>query len=111
MGAVYIDLSKAFDNIGHAILLNKSKPYGIKGRELGWFHHYLFNQSQVVNIGKYSFRQEPIFCGVPQGSILGPLLFTLLYNDFVDHVPNSKVIIYADNTVIYVGDKDVNKVE
>ena len=77
VGAVYIDLSKAFDTIGHAILLNKLKSYGIKGRELRWFHDYLFNRSQVVNIGNYSSRHEPVHCGVPQGSILGPLLFTL----------------------------------
>ena len=99
MGAVYIDLSKAFDAISHAILLKKLKSYGFKGRELGWFHDYLFNRSQVVYVGNYFSCQEPIYCGVSQGSILGPLLFTLFCNDFVDHIPNSKVIIYADDTV------------
>ena len=111
VGAVYSNLSKAFDTIGHAILLNKLKSYGIKFRELGWFHDYFFNRSQVVNVGNYSSRQEPIYCGVPQWSILGPLLFTLLYNDFVDHVSNSKIIMYEDDTVIYVGDKDAIKIE
>ena len=72
VGAVYIGLSKAFDTIGHAILLNKLKSFGIKGRELGWFHDYLFNRSQIFNVGNYSSRQEPIYCGVSQGFILGP---------------------------------------
>ena len=111
VGAVYINLSKAFDTIGHAILLIALKSYGIKVRELEWFHDYLFYRSQVVNVGNYSSRQEPSYCGVPQGSILGPLLFTLFYSDFVDHVSNSKIKIYADDTVIYVADKDVIKIE
>ena len=59
----------------------------------------------------YSSRQEPIYCGVPQESILGPLLFALFYNDLVDLVSNSKVIMYADDTVIYVGDEDFIKTE
>ena len=58
VGAIYLDLSKAFDTIGHAILLNKLKSYGIKGREF----KYLFNRSQVVNVGNYSSRQEPLYC-------------------------------------------------
>ena len=53
----------------------------------------------------------PIYCGVPHWSILGSLLFTLIYIDFIDHVSNSVVIIYADDTVIYIGDKDVIKIE
>ena len=101
VGAVYIDLSKAFDTIGHVILLNKSKSYVIKGRELGCFHYYLFNRSHVANAGNYSSRQEPIYFGVSQGSIIGPIFFTLFYNDFVDHVSNSKIIMHADDTVIY----------
>ena len=59
----------------------------------------------------YSSRQEPIYCGVLQESILGPLLFALFYNDLVDLVSNSKVIMYADDTVIYVGDEDFIKTE
>ena len=78
---------------------------------LGWFHDYLFNRSQVVHISNYSSRQEPIYCGLLQESILGPLLFGLFYNDFADHVPNSKLIMHADDTVIYEADKDVNKID
>ena len=57
-----------------------------------------------------SSRQEPVYCGVPQGSILDPLLFTLFYNDFVNDVPNSKVIMHVDGTVIYVRKKDTIKI-
>lgn len=63
-----------------------------------------------VNIGNYTFCQETIYCGLPR-SILDLLLLTLFYNDFLYHVPNSKVTMYADDTVIYVGDKDVNRIE
>ena len=84
VGTVYIGLLKAFDTIGHAVLLNKLKSYGIVGRELGWFHGYLFNRSLVDNnIDNYSSRHEPIYCGLPQVSILGPLLFTFFCNDFM----------------------------
>ena len=71
----------------------------------------MLNRSQVVNIDDYSSRHEPIYCGLPQVPILGPLLFTYIYYDFIDHVPNLEVIMYADDTVIYVGEKDVNKIQ
>ena len=70
----------------------------------------MFNRSQVVNIDDYSSLHEPIYCGLPRVSILGPILFTYIYNNFIDHDPNSEVIMYVDVTVIYVGDKDVNKI-
>ena len=111
VGAVYIDLSKAFDTIGHAILLQKLQTYGITGKELAWFQDYLFYRSQIVELCNTQSKCEPIFCGVPQGSILGPLMFVIFYNDFVDYVSKSSVIMYADDTVIYVSDTDVFKIE
>ncbi|XP_057305258.1 uncharacterized protein LOC130642189 [Hydractinia symbiolongicarpus] len=64
VGAVYIDLSKAFDTIGHSLLLNKLRTYGIKGKELAWFTDYLFNRSQLVDINNIRSSFEPIYCGV-----------------------------------------------
>ena len=111
VGAIYIDLTKAFDTIGHNVLLNKLPSYGIHGNDLSWFTDYLFNRSQVVEINNVRSKYEPIYSGVPQGSILGPLLFNILFNDFSDHVPKSSVIKYADDTVIYVGHSDAYIIE
>ena len=111
VGAVFIDLSKAFDTIGHGILLNKMTYYGVMGNELAWFTDYLFNRNQTVEIENILSDLEPILCGVPQGSILGPLLFIVFFNDLVDSIRHSNVITYADDTVIYYSSNDMNKIE
>ena len=76
---VLVDLSKAFDSINHQILLNKLSFYGIRGLQLTWFSNYLSNRQQYVNFNRTFSQRNIIKCGVPQGSILGPILF-LLYN-------------------------------
>ena len=110
VGVVYLDLPKAFDTIGHAQLLNKLSAYGVRGKELQWFASYLFQRTQVVALGHINSESEPVNCGVPQGSILGPLLFITFFNDLVDTL-DSKVIMYADDTVIYCASDDVNVVK
>ena len=110
VGVVYLDLSKAFDTIEHAQLLNKLSAYGVRGKELQWFASYLFQRTQVVALGHINSESEPVNCGVPQGSTLGPLLFITFFNDLVDTL-DSKVIMYADDTVIYCASDDVNVVE
>ena len=69
-GAVLLDLSKAFDTLGHDQLLQKLRSYGIKGMALQWFTDYLFQRSQIVKLGQECSRPCPLVCGVPQGSIL-----------------------------------------
>ena len=68
--AVYLDLSKVFDTIGHGLLLTKLQSYGVNGKELNWFIDYLFNRTHIVDIDRFRSSPEPICCGVPQGSIL-----------------------------------------
>jgi len=98
---LFVDLSKAFDTINHKILISKMEHYGIRGVSLNWFKSYLTNRKQCTFINGSSSTTEFIMCGVPQGSVLGPLLFLLYIND----LPNiSKILdffLFADDTNIY----------
>ena len=82
VGALFLDLSKAFDTISHDVILEKLKRYGVFEIELDWFKDYLFMRSQQVEVGNQKSKSHSVFSGVPQGSILGPLLFLVFFNDF-----------------------------
>ena len=111
VGAIFIDLSKAFDTISHSALLKKLPFYGIHDKELDWMKDYLFNRHQTVSYNNTTSDLQPMTCGVPQGSILGPILFLLYFNDFVNVLEHSEVLKYADDTVLFVSHKNFDNVE
>ena len=78
---IFIDLKKAFDTVNHEILLTKLEHYGIRGATLTWFTSYLAGRKQFVSFNGESSDLKDISCGVPQGSLLGPLLFMMYIND------------------------------
>jgi len=106
--STFLDLSKAFDTIDHKILLSKLLNYGIRGKALDWFESYLNNRFQYVNYKNTESNKQKIEYGVPQGSVLGPLLFILYINDLPTVLKHSKAIIFADDTTIYTSSNDKN---
>ena len=105
-GVVFIDIRKAFDSIDHAILLQKLAYYGISQLEHTWFQSYLANRQQQCHVnGSLSTKRE-IICGVPQGSILGPLLFLIYINDLPNCLKKTAPCLYADDTQIFASSHD-----
>ena len=105
---IFIDLSKAFDSMSHSILLSKLYHYGIRGTAYQWFLSYLSNRQHYVAIDSSYSNPLPMKGGVPQGSILGPLLFNIFLNDISNSSKLFKFILYADDTTLLARDADYN---
>ena len=106
--SVFLDLKKAFDTVDHHILFKKLYAYGIRGKVLKWFHSYLFNRSQYVIYDDMQSETHHVKCGVPQGSIMGPLLFIIYMNDICNVSKFLYTILYADDTCVLLNGKDLN---
>ena len=97
---IYLDYQKAFDTVPHQRLLSKMKSYNISSNIIEWTKHYLSNRTQYVELNGVKSESRNVVSGIPQGSVLGPLLFLIYINDLPDNV-KSTIYMYADDTKVY----------
>ena len=110
-GMILIDLQKAFDTIDHEILLQKLSYLNFSPEAISWFKSYLHNRTFRVSVGSTLSEPGDLKCGVPQGSILGPLLFLIYINDLPQSVKDCEIRLYADDTCISFTHKVVKTIE
>ena len=108
---IFVDLQKAFDTVNHVILLKKLEHYGIRGIGNSWFQSYLNKRSQFVSISGYDSTSKSIPHGVPQGSVLGPLLFLLYINDLHNAIKYCMVHHFADDTNLLLFDSSLKSLQ
>ena len=101
---LFVDLTKAFDTVNHEILLYKMNNYGIRGHANNFFGSYLSNRKQYMSVNGTESKLSSINCGVPQGSVLGPILFLLYINDIYRALKDCKINLFADDTCVFVSD-------
>ena len=108
---IYLDLKKAFDTVDHTILIGKLVKYGFANAPLSLLKSYLTERQQCVNFNGVMSALKPVKIGVPQGSILGPLLFLLYINDFPSIDPEMKFLLYADDTAIFFESQNIDSLQ
>ena len=110
-GLVFLDLSKAFDTLDHNVMLDKLSDFGFNRSALQWFSSYLTGRTQSICVNGVTSEPMPIQFGVPQGSVLGPLLFIMYINDLPLAVRVCNVELYADDTLLFFASKSVRDIE
>ena len=98
---ILLDFSKAFDKVSHRLLIHKLAHYGITGEVLNWIKAFLSNRTQEVIVDGARSEKCGVTSGVPQGSVLGPLLFLLFINDIPSHTKHSNIRLFADDCMLY----------
>ncbi|XP_061607052.1 small fragment nuclease isoform X1 [Phyllopteryx taeniolatus] len=102
VGAVFLDLRKAFDTVNHSVLLTKLSKFNFSRKTVSWIESYLHDRTQSVSVNNCRSESLRLTSGVPQGSILGPLLFSLYINDLPTVCSEAECVMYADDTVFFV---------
>ena len=102
---IFIDLKKAFDTVDHSILLNKLNYYRVRGTVNDCFSSYLFKRTQTTEINSFISDKEIVPCGVPQGSVLGSLLFLIFINDIPNSSKKLNFVLFADDTNMLYADR------
>ncbi len=110
-GVAFLDLSKAFDMVNHSRLLLKLKSIGFSFYVCEWFKSYLTHRCQVTVVDNKQSSVMPVNIGVPQGSILGPLLFIIYVNELPNCITSCDISMYADDTVFFFSSKSVKNIE
>ena len=110
IGALFLDFSMAFDMVNHNILLQKLKIYNFSQGAMNWFNSYLSDRKMCVSFNSNLSKSREVLAGVPQGSILGPLLFLVYINDLFSVPTSSKIDLYADDSIIHLSGKSVEEI-
>ena len=110
MGVIFIGVRKAFDSVHHEVLSYKLQACGFYGNLLQWLNSYLENSEQFVDLNGVKSKLQYLSYGVPQGSHLGPCLFSIYVNDFADNVSTGELHLYADDTTAFVTGDTIDQV-